>query len=65
MIIPDLYIHSPVDEHLNCFRLLGLHIIHDMNIVAMHILFFVLEHMGLDFSRLILGVELLLHTAGI
>lgn len=66
VIIPDLYIRSSVDEHVDCFQLLRLHIIHDTNIVAMHILFVVVfEHMALDFSRLILGVELLLHTAGI
>ena len=41
MIIPDLHIHSSVDEHLNCFQLLGLHIIHDTNVVAMPILFVV------------------------
>lgn len=41
MIIPDLYIRSSVDEHVNCFQLLRLHIIHDTNIVAMHILFVV------------------------
>lgn len=66
VIIPDLHIRSSVDEHLNCSQLLGLHIIHDTNVVAMPILFAVVsEHVALDFSRLTLGVELLLHTAGI
>lgn len=57
----DLYIRSSVDEHVNCFQLLRLHIIYVNRVYRLP--FVVVFEPECDFSGVDTRVELLLHTA--